>query len=74
MAEYRLDCLYEACPIPLLKTMKKLKGLLSGDTLIVETDHTCAIKNIKEWVIKQDFPCEIIEIANGEWEIYITKK
>ncbi|KJS21944.1 MAG: response regulator SirA [Clostridiaceae bacterium BRH_c20a] len=74
MAEVRLDCLYEACPIPLLKTMQSLKVLNQGDVLIVETDHSCAIKNIAEWVGKQKLPCEIIEVSNGEWEIYIRKE
>lgn len=73
MVEYRLDCLYEACPIPLLKTMKKLKKLLPGDVLIVETDHACSLKNICQWVEKRDFLCEVREIANGQWEIFITK-
>ncbi|MFZ5942726.1 MAG: sulfurtransferase TusA family protein [Bacillota bacterium] len=73
MTIFRLDCLYEVCPIPLLKTMKKLKELGPGDVLIVETDHTCAVKNIKEWTEKQSLPVEVMEVDNGEWEIHISK-
>jgi len=30
MAEYKLDCMFEACPIPLLKALKKLKNMEIG--------------------------------------------
>ena len=38
MAEFELDCMGEACPVPLMKTEKKLKDLKSGDVLIVHID------------------------------------
>ncbi|KUO51645.1 MAG: response regulator SirA [Desulfitibacter sp. BRH_c19] len=74
MAEIRIDCLYEACPIPLLKAMKKLKKIAVGDVLIIETDHSCAIKNFTEWTQKNNLPCEIVEVDNGEWEIRLIKR
>lgn len=73
MAEYRLDALGEACPVPLIRTEKKMKELAIGDTLIVEIDHSCAMKNVPEWARKQGYPVEMEEVAEGQWEIYITK-
>ena len=73
MAEYRLDCLGEACPVPLLKTQKKFAGLNVGDMLIVEIDHSCAMKNVPEWARKEGHNVEIEETGDGEWEIYIEK-
>ena len=49
MKEYKLDCLGEACPIPLIKAQKKFEDLEKGDVLIINVDHSCAIKNIPEW-------------------------
>lgn len=74
MAEIKLDCMYEACPIPLLKTMKKLKKMDIGDILILETDHSCSIKNVVEWAKKQGHNVDYIEVGEGEWEIYIEKR
>lgn len=71
--EIRLDCLGEACPIPLIKAEKKIKDMPVGDTLIVQVDHSCAIKNIPEWARKQGYNCEVEEIYDGEWEIYVEK-
>ena len=73
MAEVRLDCLGEACPIPLLKAQKKIKELNVGDILIVEIDHSCAMKNVPEWARKEGYNVDIEETDDGEWEIYIEK-
>lgn len=73
MAEYRLDCMGEACPVPLIKTQKKMAELKIGDTLIVEIDHSCAMKNVPEWARKEGHNVDIEETSEGEWEIYIEK-
>jgi len=73
MAEYELDCLGEACPVPLVKTENKIKELEVGDTLIVIIDHSCALKNVPEWARKQNFDVEVEEIGDGEYEIFIDK-
>lgn len=71
--DVRLDCLGEACPVPLIKAQKKIKDMEVGDTLIIEVDHSCAIKNIPEWARKEEYNCEVEEIDDGEWEIYVEK-
>ncbi len=73
MAEYRLDCMGEACPVPLIKTQKKMAELKIGDTLIVEIDHSCAMKNVPEWARKEGHNVDIEETSEGEWEVYIEK-
>ncbi len=73
MAEYELDCLGEACPVPLMKTEKKLKDLKSGDVLIVHIDHSCAMKNVPEWARNQGYNVEVDEVDDGEWDVVIEK-
>lgn len=73
MAEYTLDCMFEACPIPLLKALKQLNKMEIGDILIMQTDHNCSIANVVEWTEKQGHFIDYIEVAEGEWEIYIEK-
>ena len=73
MAEYELDCLGEACPIPLVKCEKKLEELDAGDILIVQIDHSCAMKNVPEWARKEGHNVEIEEVDDGEWEVVIEK-
>lgn len=73
MKEVMLDCLGEACPIPLVKTEKAMKELEIGDCLIVKVDHSCAMKNVPEWGRKNGHNVEIEEVDDGEWEVIIEK-
>lgn len=74
MAETKLDCMYEICPIPLLRAMEKLKKMDVGDVLILEINHSCSIKNVVEWAEKQGYIVKCIEVKDGEWEVYIEKR
>lgn len=73
MAEFIIDALGEACPIPLLKVQKKWADLKQGDVLIVNIDHSCALKNIPEWARKEGHNVEVDEVEEGVWDIYIEK-
>ena len=73
MAEYELDCMGEACPVPLMKTEKKMAALKAGDTLVVHIDHSCAMKNVPEWARKQGYNVEVEEVDDGEWDVIIEK-
>jgi len=73
MAEYELDCLGEACPVPLMKAEKKMATLNKGDVLVVHIDHSCAMKNVPEWARSQGFNVEVEEVDDGEWDVIIEK-
>jgi TusA-related sulfurtransferase len=73
MKEVELDCLGEACPVPLVKAQNKLKELEIGDVLIVQIDHSCAMKNLPEWAREAGHNVEIEEVDDGEWEVVIEK-
>jgi TusA-related sulfurtransferase len=73
MKEVELDCLGEACPVPLVKAQNKLNELEIGDVLIVQIDHSCAMKNLPEWAREAGHNVEIEEVDDGEWEVVIEK-
>jgi TusA-related sulfurtransferase len=73
MTEHFLDCLGEACPVPLIKTQKELETMPTGDVLMVNVDHTCAVKNIPDWARSRSYHVEIEETGEGEWDIVIEK-
>lgn len=73
MAEFELDCMGEACPVPLMKAEKKMATLSAGDVLIVHIDHSCAMKNVPEWARKQGWNVEVEEVDDGEWDVIIEK-
>jgi len=73
MKELVLDCLGEACPVPILKSEKAIEELEVGDLLIVQIDHSCAMKNLPEWGRSKGYNVEIEEVEDGEWEVFIEK-
>lgn len=73
MKEVTLDCMGEACPVPLVKAQKALEGMAIGDVLIVQIDHSCAMKNVPEWAREAGHNVEIEEVDDGEWEVIIEK-
>lgn len=73
MKEFTLDCMGEACPLPMMKTEKQMEKMEVGDVVIVQIDHSCAMKNVPEWARNQGYNVEIDEVDDGEWEIIIEK-
>ena len=71
--EVELDCMGEACPVPLVKAEKALAKMDVGDILIVQIDHSCAMKNVPEWAREQGHNVELEEVDDGEWEVVIEK-
>ena len=39
MAEFTIDCLGEACPVPLMKVQKQIEKMAVGDVLVAQIDH-----------------------------------
>jgi TusA-related sulfurtransferase len=73
MAEKTIDCLGEACPVPLVKAQNEIEKMEKGDVLIVNIDHSCAMKNIPDWAREAGHNVEIDEVSDGEWDIIIEK-
>jgi TusA-related sulfurtransferase len=73
MSEITLDCLGEACPVPLVKTQKAMEKMAINDVIIVQIDHSCAMKNIPDWARSAGHAVEIEEVDEGQWDIVIQK-
>jgi len=73
MAERFLNCLGEACPIPLIRTQREMETMAAGDVLTVNIDYTCAVKGVPGWAKEQGHKVDIEEVGEGEWDIIIKK-
>jgi TusA-related sulfurtransferase len=73
MKELIVNALGEACPVPLIKTQNALKTLEIGDILILQIDHSCAMKNVPDWCRKVGHNVELVEVGDSEWEVVIEK-
>ena len=70
----KLDCLGDICPVPSLKAVEQLSRLQPGETIKIVVDHNCAVTNIREAVAKLATDFIVEEVANGIWEITLTRK
>lgn len=68
-----LDCLYEACPVPLIKAIKELKTMKSGDILVLKSDQSCVGVIVEEWGEQNNYPVKVVELEDGDFEVYIQK-
>ncbi len=73
MADKTLDCLGMKCPMPVLKTKKKLKTIASGKILEVISDDVGAKKDIPALLHKTGD--ELVELKEeGSKLTFIIKK
>lgn len=69
-----INCLGDICPIPILKLKDKLKTLEFKESIKMITDHSCVVESIQDTIKrKKQYKLSYEEVANGIWEIEITK-
>jgi len=73
MAEIRVDCTGETCPVPLVETRKALRKAKEGDIVEVIGTHPTSKKEIPMAV--EALGLELIDIQekDGVWKIRIRR-
>jgi len=73
MAEIRIDCTGEKCPVPLVETRKALRKAKEGDVVEVIGTHPSSKKEIPMAV--KALGLEVIDIQekDGVWKIKIRR-
>jgi tRNA 2-thiouridine synthesizing protein A len=73
MAEIKVDCRGETCPVPLVETRKALRKAKEGDIVEVIGTHPPSKKEIPMAV--KSLGLELIEVQEegGTWKIRIRK-
>jgi len=73
MAEIKVDCTGETCPIPLVETRKALRKAKEGDIVEVIGTHTASKKEIP--MVVKSLGLELLDVQekDGVWRIRIRK-
>ena len=73
MAEIRVDCIGETCPVPLVETRKALRKAAPGDIVEVVGNHPSSRKEIPMAV--KALGLELLEVKEEgqNWRIRIRK-
>jgi len=74
MAEIKVDCVGETCPVPLVETRKAIRKAREGDIIEVTGTHPSSKKEIPMAVKAMGLELlETTEEPNGTWKIRIRR-
>jgi len=73
MAEIKVDCTGETCPIPLVETRKALRKAKKGDIVEVIGTHPASKKEIPMAVKALGLELIGVQEEGGTWKIRIRK-
>lgn len=73
MAEIKVDCRGETCPVPLVETRKALRKAKEGDIVEVIGTHPASKKEIPMAVKALGLDLVDVQEENGMWKIRIRR-
>ena len=73
MAEIKVDCTGENCPVPLVETRKALRKAKEGDLIEVTGTHPPSKKEIPMAIKALGLELIDIQETNGVWKIRIRR-
>lgn len=73
MAEVKVNCVNETCPVPLVETRKALRKASPGDIIVVKGTHPTSKKEIPMAVEAMGLEILSQEEKEGVWTIKIKK-
>ena len=73
MAEMKVDCMGETCPVPLVETRKALRKANEGDIVEVTGTHPASKKEIPMAVKALGLELIGVQEEGGVWKIRIRK-
>ncbi len=72
-ADQTLDCIGLYCPMPVVKTAEKIKGLKPGEVLEVVADDKGIKQDMPAWCEATGHEFLGMEEAGGEIRVYVKK-
>lgn len=73
MAEIKIDCVNETCPVPLVETRKALRKASKGDVVEVRGTHQSSKEEIPMAVKSMGLELLGVEEEDGVWLIRIRR-
>ena len=73
MAEIKVDCIGETCPVPLVETRKALRKAQAGDIVEVTGTHPSSKKEIPMAVKAMGLELIDVQEKDGGWKIRIRR-
>ena len=73
MSEFiKVDALGDACPLPVVKTLKALKQLDGEGAVVTSVDNETAVKNISKMAQEKGCTASVEKISDAEWHVTVA--
>ena len=67
-----VNAMGDACPLPVVKTLKALKQLDGEGAVVTSVDNETAVKNISKMAQEKGCTASVEKISNAEWHVSVA--
>ena len=67
-----VNALGDACPLPVVKTLKALKALEGAGTVVTFVDNETAVKNLSKMAKEKGCTAAVERVADKEWHVSVV--
>ena len=67
-----VNAMGDACPLPVVKTLKALKQLEGEGTVVTSVDNETAVKNISKMAQEKGCTASVEKISDAEWHVTVA--
>lgn len=67
-----VNAMGDACPLPVVKTLKALKQLDGEGTVVTSVDNETAVKNISKMAQEKGCTASVEKVSDAEWHVTVA--
>ena len=67
-----VNAMGDACPLPVVKTLKALKQLDGEGTVVTSVDNETAVKNISKMAQEKGCTALVEKVSDAEWHVTVA--
>ena len=71
MGIININCMGDACPVPVVKTIKAINAMTEPGLLVVQVDNETAVKNIRKLAAGKAFPVSVDKKSDEDYRVSI---
>lgn len=71
-AKIEVNAMGDACPLPVVKTLKALKQLDGEGAVVTSVDNETAVKNISKMAQEKGCAASVEKVSDAEWHVTVA--
>ena len=67
-----VNAMGDACPLPVVKTLKALKSLDGAGSITTAVDNATAVENLTKMAKEKSCTVQVEQVSDAEWHVTLT--